>query len=499
MSSNLARFKRVFSGLDRAHGQYKVKSKEKSGKHVGSVRTVKKAPTDKEWSDHLEGRVGIGIVPIRGDGSCMFGAIDVDVYDLDLPSEEAKIRALGLPLTVCRTKSGGAHLYLFMKKPARASLIRIRLAEWAAALGRPGAEIFPKQDHLRDEDDVGSWINLPYFGGDRTTRYAVVGGSSKTLEEFLDHAERVAIGPKDLKDARPKSDDMMAEGPPCLQAMLAMGVGEGNRNETLFALGVFAKKKNPEGWDSDLREMNAKYFDPPLSEIEMDGVIKSLDRKDYIYPCKRPAMAGLCNRSLCLQRKFGIKGESNDPGVTIENLRKIKTDPPSWVLDVNDVKIQLDSTDDLLSQKKFNTMVVDAMNILPQTIKAKIWEDLVQRLLAEVIEIDAPEDAGRTGQFLSLVDYFLTERPKARSREELLLGKCLAENGRVFFRSGDLMKFLDVNKFKITPKESWNTLRARGAEAARFKIKGRSIRCWSLSADHSEVEIDPTEHPDLEF
>lgn len=210
-------------------------------------------------------------------------------------------------------------------------------------------------------------------------------------------------------------------------------------------------------------------------------------------------MASLCNRALCLQRRFGVSGDSGDPGVSVQNLRKIRTDPPSWVIDVNDQKVRLDSTEDLLSQRRFNLIVVDSMNILPKTVKPQIWEDMVQRLLSEVTEIDAPEDAGRTGQFFYLVDYFLTERPKARTREELLLGKCLAEDGCVYFRSSDLMKFLDISKFKVTPKEAWNMIRLKGAESARFKIKGKHVRCWSLSADAKEIEIEPTEHPDSEF
>jgi hypothetical protein len=36
----------------------------------------------------------------------------------------------------------------------------------ARLLGLPtNVEVFPKQDKLDSPDDVGNWINLPYYGG----------------------------------------------------------------------------------------------------------------------------------------------------------------------------------------------------------------------------------------------------------------------------------------------------------------------------------------------
>jgi hypothetical protein len=498
VTKTLERFKNRFAGLSRAFGQYRVVTEEKSGKKTGPRSTVKRTLSDAVWTRHLEGKVGLGVVPIRDDGSVVFGAIDVDVYDLDIAAEEAKVNSLGLPLVVCRTKSGGAHLYLFLTGPAKASLVRKKLSDWSSALGRAGAEIFPKQDALRDVDDVGSWINLPYFAGDRTTRYAVANGSSKTLAEFLDLADDKAVDPAALSGIDATFKDDLPGAPPCLQALLAAGVSEGNRNEILFVLGVYVKKSGGD-LEQDLQAWNERYLDPPLSDSEVATVIRSIGNKDYAYPCKRPFMASLCNKTLCLRREFGVGSESADPGILIENLRKIQTDPPSWVVDVNDQKIRLDSSEDLVTQARFNVIVMERMNVLPRRLKPHLWEALVQRLLAGVKEIEAPPDAGRTGQFMNLVDYFLTERPKARSKEELLLGKCWAENGTTFFRSSDLLKFLDVSKFKATPKESWNMLRIHGADAIRFKVKGKVVRCWSMPADSRETEIEPREPEDEEF
>jgi hypothetical protein len=51
-------------------------------------------------------------------------------------------------------------------------------------LGLPNdVEIFPKQDALGD-GELGNWINLPYFGGDRPA-YGE-DGRILSLAEFLD-------------------------------------------------------------------------------------------------------------------------------------------------------------------------------------------------------------------------------------------------------------------------------------------------------------------------
>ncbi len=84
---------------------------------------------------------------------------------------------------------------MFFLEPVNVHVVRRTLARWAAALGYPNAEVFPKQDALAEREDDsdsywGNWINLPYQGGDRSTRYAFGdSGSSLSLGAFLDFAE----------------------------------------------------------------------------------------------------------------------------------------------------------------------------------------------------------------------------------------------------------------------------------------------------------------------
>ena len=64
-----------------------------------------------------------------------FGALDIDTYPVDHLAILKKCRRFKLPLVVCRSKSGGAHLFLFMQDWISATDMRDHLMEFAAVLG----------------------------------------------------------------------------------------------------------------------------------------------------------------------------------------------------------------------------------------------------------------------------------------------------------------------------------------------------------------------------
>ena len=73
--------------------------------------------------------------------------------------------------------------------------MRSKLKRMAASLGYSECEIFPKQEFiLIERGDTGSFLNLPYHGGDKTTRYAFKeNGESATVEEFIQMYDKYKI------------------------------------------------------------------------------------------------------------------------------------------------------------------------------------------------------------------------------------------------------------------------------------------------------------------
>jgi len=142
-----------FAGLRHAYGTFTATNElREDGKASGKNITISKELSDKDllklWENHLSGEQSVGIVPIDENNCCLWGAIDVDEYQLDLKGLAKKLAKHKLPLVVCRSKSGGAHVYVFITEPVPASLLQRKLRQLAASIGYGQAEIFPKQTQL---------------------------------------------------------------------------------------------------------------------------------------------------------------------------------------------------------------------------------------------------------------------------------------------------------------------------------------------------------------
>jgi len=301
----MEKFKKIFSGLTIAYGQYQKGERGSNGKLKGKAFIVRKNVTDKLWEDHLAGNPpALGIIPIREDNNCQWGCIDVDVYNLKHHSLVQTIRKLKLPLIVCRSKSGGAHIFLFTKEFIPASLMQGTLKKIAKILGYEGCEIFPKQTEiLVERGDTGNFLNLPYFNGTKGLRYAINdNGSASTLEEFYKLYDVLACGRQEVEKIEieeKKITEAFPLGPPCLNQLAKDGFGEGARNNALFNIAVYYKQAKPDSWEDELVKANQTHMTPPLSNGEVQQLIKSISRKGYDkYRCKDAPINAVCQSRL---------------------------------------------------------------------------------------------------------------------------------------------------------------------------------------------------------
>ena len=166
--SSTEKFAAIFDGLQLAYGTFKIDKKQLNGKSTGRAAIVREPRSTDLWEGHISGKGrGIGIIPINEENKCVWGCIDVDQYPLDHKKLIEQIRKLKLPLVICRSKSGGAHCFLFSTEWIEAKDMQATLQQMSAALGYGGSEIFPKQIKLHlDRDDVGNFLNLPYFNAE---------------------------------------------------------------------------------------------------------------------------------------------------------------------------------------------------------------------------------------------------------------------------------------------------------------------------------------------
>jgi hypothetical protein len=373
--------------------------------------------------------------------------------------------------------------------------MRTRLLEMATAMGYPGVEIFPKQVALASEKDVGNWLNMPYFNVSKTTRHAVLKGRVLTADEFIQYAHKLALTAAQLESYVVNLGTDFADGPPCLQTMAKQGLEHGGRNEALFAFGVYCRFKYAHGWEGELLKLNDELCEPPLPKREVITLVKSLNRKDYFYPCKRAPCVNFCNKEICRTREFGIGQQADELDITLGTLVKINyKDKPIWIISVNGVRFELD-TEELMSQPAFHRICIDRLNLWPHKVKPATWQITVQDKLANVEVVTPPDDSSDEGRFLAYLEQYLTTTALARAQDELLQGKPWTDDGWTYFRSNDLMSYLDRQHFRvINQRAAWTILRKSNAVHKQFQIKGRCVMVWGVTTPSRQSE--PHEVPD---
>ena len=242
---------KAFEGFRSAHGQTEVSAQRTAGKQKAKSYIVRNPLTLELMQRHIDGKQGVGAIPINEDNKCKFGALDIDNYPLDHNELIDKLEKFNVPCIVCRSKSGGAHIFFFFKEWMNASDFRDKAAEISAALGHGRCEIFPKQEQvLVERGDVGNFINLPYFDSEQTFRYAIIKREGTyveaSLQEFIDEIEKIKVEPKDfLKIPIGGPVELYPNYVPCLRSLLSLGIFEGGRNRAAFHLGVFLQKSFP--------------------------------------------------------------------------------------------------------------------------------------------------------------------------------------------------------------------------------------------------------------
>jgi len=485
-SKSLAcRFHELFAGLERAHGTYgDLDQTREDGKRTGKAITVREAVTDELWAAHLAGKTGIGIVPIRDDASCVFGAIDIDQYaDLDHARIAGTVARLELPLVVCRSKSGGCHLYLFASQPVDSGRMQDRLRDIAAKLGHGTAEIFPKQRKLMPKE-CGGWINSVYFNGDAGNRYAVnAQGDALSMEQFLALAESLKVGPEFFEPAAASSvPEPLPGGPPCLQHLVQLGFPEGCRNNALLALGIYAKHRSPDAFEVELEQFNRDYMKPPLASSEVMQTVKSLRKTDYTYPCNKDPLAAHCNAPVCRTRRYGIGGGTAASLPVLGSLTKYDSLPPLYWWDVDGHRIEL-TTDEIRDYRLFRRVCFERLDKVLPGMKATQWDEVLRKQMETMSTEPVPEDASPEGQFWEVLEQFCHGRAQASCQEDVLLGKPWTDENRTYFTLNALIKYLGRVRFNyLTMQRIAAVMKSRGGQPERLTIKGKVVRAWSVPA-----------------
>ena len=485
--SQAKRLLAAFAGAANAHGTTTVGRVGRNGKAESNSKIIREPLTEALVQDHINGGQGIGAIPINESNTCKFGALDVDIYDLNHEEVQAKIQKLKLPLVHCRSKSGGAHLYLFLNEWESAAQVRDYLTEMSIAMGFSGCEIFPKQDTIiAERGDVGNFINMPYFNAEMTQRYCFdANNEALELDEFLDAVDAATISLPELEAIRFAGErKLFTDGPPCLEHLFADGPVSEERNKSMFMCGVYNKQKFSDDWEKRSEEDNRTLCSDPLSSHEMSNLCKSLGKKDWGYTCKDQPFKSYCDPALCASRKFGIGNDAPD-ALQVGSLTIMMSEPRVYFMDVNGGRIQI-STEQLQNQSLWQRACMEQMNFMPPQVKPDKWQKQVNELMKTATHLDVPEEATVMGQFKDHMRSYCTSHIRAMAPEEMEMGKPWTDGHETKFKLDGLLDFLHQRRFKAENRgQMIQMIRDLGGENHTQNINKSdgtrtTMRCWSV-------------------
>jgi hypothetical protein len=501
-----AEFHELFRGHEQAHGVYIIKGKNTDKNKVnGKARTLgrkKPAPvTDTLWVEHLKGNTGLGIIPINEESMCRFGAIDIDIYDgLDFKQVETQLKELKIPLVMCKTKSGGLHLYLFTNEPVPAKLVRDKLKEWSVILGHGNAEIFPKQNELRSSTDIGSWINMPYFNANKTDRYGIHKGKKLTPQRFIDYAKVMSMDRTQLENTTVEVDDIVRGAPPCIKTIWITGLDahSGMRDKGLFNVCLFLKRKYPDDWMDKAEDW---FKEGKLDQFPRDQfrkTVRSVEEKEYSYTCDD--LNKWCNREICEKEDFGIG--SGGPGVELTNLRKYYTagtgEIVRWLVSVDGEDLTIEDTNSLQQFKNFQRICMERLSKVPRSCKVVVWEQILSSLFDQVEEVELAQDLGIDGQVLEYFQQWLSVG-LVNTMDGLLMNQAVMIKGKIYFTMKSFIDYLKQQKVQYTSKQAGPLLMDHyNAKKGRPSVKGQLVRIFEISADAVDLQTEEFDEKDPE-
>ena len=283
---------------------------DQRGKKEADYKTIHQPVTPEIWLEHLQGKTKIGIRPEKGDIG-KWGCIDVDPENYKDYSQKKYVDILKdykLPLVPVKSKSGGLHLFLFLKDWSEIKDVKKILNKWNDTFFM-SKEVFP---------GLNKAVTMPYYNASRTMEHAYDHNNTPLMaESFIEFATENTRSIDQLQKLKIEEylpEDDWDQYPPCVQNMIQNQWHQDGRNEALFQVGVMEQKRadgklGKKEVESIIKKRNSEIFPKPLPENEViNTVCKSLQRKDYQYKCppKHGRFAGICDKEKCKRRKFGV-------------------------------------------------------------------------------------------------------------------------------------------------------------------------------------------------
>jgi len=278
-----------------------------------------------------------------------------------------------------------------------------------------------------------------------------------------------------IKTKKKKIEEAFTGGPPCLNKLATTGFGEGSRNNALFNIAVYYKQSSPDTWEDEIVKANMKFMEPPLSNSEVQQLIKSVNRKGYDkYRCKDAPINAVCQSGLCRTKRFGVGfGEEEMP--VLGSLTKYASTPPQWFLDVDKKRIELKS-EQLYSPNLFALACLDQANLVVPIPKPKDWKQhFLKPMMQGLQEVEPLESLNPVNELTGLLQDWTTNRQSARIIDDVFNKLPYTDEKReyTYFRMEDFYNFCKRNHWEKDKNQTGNLIKRLdefiGEERVRIK------------------------------
>ena len=536
------KFINIFEGLSSAYGQFRKDNNRLAVKVEGKSFIVKEPVTKELWQKHLNGTgPNLGVFPLTREGTCKWGAIDIDVNNFDYEDLLNRIRKQKLPLIMFRSKSGRAHVYMFMKDFTPAQEVQTVMKKFAGKLGLADKldRVYPMQTSL-SKNDFGSWLNMPYYNQEETSTCAYKDNfDGATIEEFFEMYDKyvqtdlsqhlVEEVKQNIKKPKEKTlEDFLL---PCTKNCLKLNnnkIPDENRNDYLLHMYTWSMravekgvKKIPEYSKMDaetlLKYFNQEYMARPVEEKEIQNTIFKSKDKEYKYLCKKPTITKYCDSSACTRHLCGITPLDAEKLVkatqALGKITRYLSEPPIFFesVDVKNengsgykrIRIEMQGEDIINKQKWLNKLANQGYFPHISLHEQKSSDFLVMQYerLENCLNEAADEEASEDFEFKSIIYSFVNKMTVSYNKEDLLKNACYVnkDTHELDFKLPSLMEYLKSNHIKIPANQL--TLKLKKIMGAK-KINGtvydevldkqRSYPTWRFKSDTDKYVVQIT-------
>ena len=499
----------IFDGYKGAYGVAdwtNVKIDPVSGKKKPDYRWNFELFTDQIYIDHLNGAKSVGIQPTNENSEVKFGLIDIDpnnYVDYDKKFFIDKIQEFKLPLIPIESKSGGLHLFIFMKEFISATLLVSFLSNLLPLFKlKPDTEIFPKQTQLTKDTETGElrpgqFINLPYYK--KTERQALnLDGTPFTFEQFIPLVESNLVNPEDLniitdnidKKIFEGADEDFKDGPPCLATLSTIMKDPqfDGKDRFMYNYHVFVKMKYEDTWKQKVKNAPVKYFAEQHANAwddkTLNAKIRSWARSFKGYTCTQSPISDHCKKGICVKKKFGVLSGSKGTYPELTNLKKIDLDPePEYEFDVikpdgiSTATVHCRSVEHVTDQRKRRNAIAKAAGFPPPIIKGDEDQTVLDALWKTEKTVNPPIGTS-SREKLHDVLHAKINGAKAQTDASFKTGTVLIQEGYAFFKFNKFYDKLKAKNWKysedktgVMMKKTYKDCEIKFLESKRFPRK----------------------------